>query len=529
LQLLVVIIYFPERLIGVPENRTEVVLAVRVVVGGEGGEMSKRSDQAEDIGILYRVKTIEIHNTQIKDISRQIAMYFASSRVKRLRFDHGSTVQLKRRDSEDYFSIDISHLNDIIDINDDEQYALVEPNVPFDRLVSQTLEAGLVPLVVPELPGITCGGAVIGGAGEISSYKVGLFDDNCLEYEIVLGNGKVITASDTYYSDIFYSLPWSYGTLGLLSLIKLKLVPARPYVHLRYCPFETYDDAIACMKRVSHKEEHTFIDGIVYSKTKTVVMLGNFSDKTSCPIQTFSSPHDPWFYEHAREVTKTTAHYEELIPITDYLFRYNRNGFWMGKVFFEFLHIPYTMLTRKLFSPYLNARAMFDAVQKLNLTRSFFIHDYVTDFDAAADLISYADTIVGIYPIWLCPIRTFHAKEKISPTNVSREDIVLDIGVYGRSKKYTTDKQGTNNKIERYATAHKSMKVLYSEVFYPEDEFWTIYDKAVYDAIRSKYHAEDVFPDLWNKVRSKDTIDPTLSFGIPKLLLATIIGTSKNA
>lgn len=171
---------------------------------------------------------------------------------------------------------------------------------------------------------------------------------------------------------------------------------------------------------------------------------------------------------------------------------------------------------------------MFDAVQKLNLTRSFFIHDYVTDFAAAADLIAYADRIAGIYPIWLCPIRSFHATEKISPTNVSREGIVLDIGIYGRSKKYTADKLGTNNKIERYATAHKSMKVLYSEVFYPEDEFWTLYDKAGYTSIRRKYHAEEVFPDLWHKVRSKDTIKPTLFSGIPKLLLETVLGTYKN-
>jgi hypothetical protein len=438
-------------------------------------------------------------------------------------------VQLKRRESEDYFSVDISRLNDIIELHEDEQYVIVEPNVPLDRLISQTLKVGLVPPVVPELPGITCGGAVIGGAGESSSYKAGLFDDNCFEYEIVLGNGKVITASATQNSDLYYALPWSYGTLGLLSLIKMKLVLARPYVHVRYCSFETYDDAIACIKRMSHEGEHTFIDGIVYSRTKTVVMLGNFSDNIGFPVQTFSRPHDPWFYEHAREVTMSTAHYEELIPITDYLFRYNRNGFWMGKVFFEFLHIPYTKLTRTLFAPYLNARAMFDAVQKLNLTRSFFIHDYVTDFEAAADLISYADTIVGIYPIWLCPICTFHAKEKISPTNVSREGIVLDIGIYGRSRKYTADKHGTNDKIERYATAHKSMKVLYSEVFYPEDEFWTIYDKVAYDAIRRKYSAENVFPDLWHKVRSKDTIKPALSFGIPKLVLATIRGTYKNA
>jgi Delta24-sterol reductase len=73
------------------------------------------------------------------------------------------------------------------------------------------------------------------------------------------------------------------------------------------------------------------------------------------------------------------------------------------------------------------------------------------------------------------------------------------------------------------------MKVLYSEVFYPEDEFWTIYDKAAYDAIRSKYHAEDVFPELWNKVRSQDTVKPTHFSGIPKVVLETIRGTYKNA
>jgi hypothetical protein len=43
-------------------------------------------------GILYRVKTLETHNAHIQEISKHIATYFAGSRVKRLRFDHGSTI-----------------------------------------------------------------------------------------------------------------------------------------------------------------------------------------------------------------------------------------------------------------------------------------------------------------------------------------------------------------------------------------------------------------------------------------------------
>ena len=44
--------------------------------------------------------------------------------------------------------------------------ALVEPNVPMDRLVAATLQCGLIPPVVMEFPAITVGGGFTGTAGE---------------------------------------------------------------------------------------------------------------------------------------------------------------------------------------------------------------------------------------------------------------------------------------------------------------------------------------------------------------------------
>jgi Delta24-sterol reductase len=134
-----------------------------------------------------------------------------------------------------------------------------------------------------------------------------------------------------------------------------------------------------------------------------------------------------------------------------------------------------------------------DAVRKLNLTRSFFIQDYIADFDKAVDLIHHADETIEIYPKWLCPIRTFHASEKISPMNVPRDDILLDIGIYGRSKKYVADKLGKNKEIEMYATTHNAIKVLYAEVFYSEEDFWSIYDKNRYDVIRTNTKPKESF------------------------------------
>jgi hypothetical protein len=39
--------------------------------------------------------------------------------------------------------------------------------------------------------------------------------------------------------------------------------------------------------------------------------------------------------------------------------------------------------------------------------------------------------------------------------------------------------------------------------YYTEEEFWNIYGRPKYDALRTKYHAETL-PSVYQKVRSKD-------------------------
>ena len=71
---------------------------------------------------------------------------------------------------------------------------------------------GLLPKVVPELEGITLGGAVAGCSVESMSYRYGGFHDTCLEYEVVTGTGerRVLGPGD----ELFHMIHGSYGTLG---------------------------------------------------------------------------------------------------------------------------------------------------------------------------------------------------------------------------------------------------------------------------------------------------------------------------
>lgn len=63
--------------------------------------------------------------------------------------------------------------------------------------LSRALEPlGLALPVVPELDQLTVGGLVMGTGVETSSHEHGLFQHICLQYELVLADGSVVTCSE---------------------------------------------------------------------------------------------------------------------------------------------------------------------------------------------------------------------------------------------------------------------------------------------------------------------------------------------
>ena len=65
----------------------------------------------------------------------------------------------------------------------------VEPGVTFDQLVTHTLRYNMAPLIVPEFPRITIGGAISGGGCESSSFRFGQVCKQCEEGFSVLKRG----------------------------------------------------------------------------------------------------------------------------------------------------------------------------------------------------------------------------------------------------------------------------------------------------------------------------------------------------
>lgn len=135
-------------------------------------------------------------------------------------------------------------LDRIVHLDQEKQVVFVEPCVPMDQLASTLLSEGYLVPVVPEFKGITVGGAISGAALESSSHRFGQFNDTCLSYEILLGNGDLVQASQEVCSDLFYGVAGSYGSLGIVTMVEIQLIPSKPWVHLQIHRLQTLKEAI---------------------------------------------------------------------------------------------------------------------------------------------------------------------------------------------------------------------------------------------------------------------------------------------
>ncbi len=240
---------------------------------------------------------IKKHERIVKSVQKQTISYFRQQ--KQARIFHGGTNSTRHRpESHDY--IDISGLNNILEVNTSKRFVLAEPNVSLEELVDTTLKEGLLPPVISEFPAITVGGAVQGGAGESSSFKYGCFNTASLEYEVVVGDGSKVIASPKQNNELFYGIPSSCGSLGIITSVKLKLIPVTQSIKLVYNRVSSYKDAVQLISKYSKaSNQPDYIDGIMFSKTRGVIMLGYFTEQTYSPKTSFHINTDEWFYIHA--------------------------------------------------------------------------------------------------------------------------------------------------------------------------------------------------------------------------------------
>lgn len=457
---------------------------------------------------------MDAHIAAVKSVSTRVRQFYDTKTA--FRVYHGSTNSTRHAGFDSDAIVDVSTLNKIISIDKQARTAIVEPNVPMDRLVHETMKAGLLPPVVMEFPGITVGGGFVGTAGESSSFKHGFFDRTVLSAEVVLANGDIVKASDGSHKELFEGLRGSFGTLGVLTLVELRLIDSKAYVELTYHPTASIDHAIQCLGEEIHQEATDYIDGILFSKTSGVIVTGRLTDlaHTANPIvRHFSRPWDEWFWIHAKSLLSTPSPNPvvELVPVKDYLFRYDRGAFWMGMYAFRHFHVPFLHLLRFLFDYFFHTRIMYHALHASGYTDKYIIQDIAIPSRNAPAFVKWVDQVLGIYPLWLCPLRADGRQSMGHPRDdaVVEAEGYINIGVWGPYPSSQADYVRMNRALEAKTKELGGLKWLYGRVFYTQDEWLDIYDRNKFDGLRKKYYATSL-PSIWDKVKDRGS---KLDFG----------------
>jgi delta24-sterol reductase len=460
------------------------------------------------------------HDKAVASIASTIRKFYA--RKEAFRIYHGSTNSTRQSQYQRNRMIDTSTLSNVLKVDTKTKTALVEPNVPMDALVEATLQHGLIPPVVMEFPGITVGGGFAGTAGESSSFRYGFFDRtiNCIE--MVLGDGEIVKASKTENSDLFYGAASSFGTLGVTTLLEVQLIEAKNYVALTYHPVSSISEALREIERATSDASVDYLDGIMFAQDRGVICVGRLTNDLKAGIKTqgFSKATDPWFYIHVeRLLRKRITLITEAIPIVDYLFRYDRGGFWVARYAYKYFITPFNRITRWILDYYIHTRVMYHALHQSGLSSQYIIQDVAIPYAQAGTFMTYLETTFGHYPIWLCPLKqsgktaSTHSLQ-VEKTNHKMPEMMLNFGVWGPGPTKRDEFVAWNRAFEQKVHELGGQKWLYAHTYYSEEEFDKIYNRKEYDVLREKCRAS-YLPTVYDKVKvdiekKKDTLFRTV-------------------
>ncbi|GFG08933.1 delta(24)-sterol reductase [Aspergillus udagawae] len=452
------------------------------------------------------------HNKAVATIAGQVKKFH--SRQQPFRIYHGSTNSTRQSQHDHNNTINTAHLNHVIRTDCEAQTVLVEPNVPMDHLVQATLAAGLVPLVVMEFPGITVGGGFSGTSGESSSFRHGFFDATVNWIEIVLPNGEVRIASKNTDPDLFWGAASAFGTLGVVTLLEVQCQQAKPYVELKYQSSSCMAQAMDIFRTAAADPQIDYLDGIVFARDQIVVCTGRLTDALPANVkpQRFTGARDPWFYLHAQKRANSCSRKPDYIPLTDYLFRYDRGGFWVARYAYSYFLVPFNRITRYILDYFMHTRVMYHALHESGHSKRYIIQDVAVPYAATTEFLDWLDQKqnFGAYPIWLCPLRqseglmsrTDSNCAALPSTSVEDDGYLMNFGLWAPSPFHSNTAEfiAQNRRLEGKVRELGGKKWLYAHAYYTEDEFWSLYDKRKYDQLRERYHAS-YLPDLYQKVR----------------------------
>jgi FAD/FMN-containing dehydrogenase len=397
--------------------------------------------------------------------------------------------------------INLKHFDRVLAVDPAAGTIEAEGMTTFVDLADAALARGTMPQVVPQLKSITLGGALAGVGIEATSFRYGLVHDTIASFEVLTGDGRVVTCSrGNEHRDLFYGFANAYGTLGYALKVTQRTRPVKPFVQIEH---HRYRDPAACFADVAHyaaQKDTDFLDGVVFEPGELYLTRGTFVE--TAPY-TSDYTFEDIYYRSIRDRAS------DFLTVRDYLWRWDTDWFWCSKN----VGAQNPILRRLYGRERLNS-ITYQKIMRWNsrhgLTKAWsrfrgvtpesVIQDVDIPIRRAAEFLEFFHPEVGILPVWICPIRAPPASERFPLYPLKPDALYVNFGFWDVVRHPIERPPGyCNHKIERKVDALGGIKSLYSDSYFTPEEFWSIYDRDAYRALKARYDPQGLLGDLYDK------------------------------
>jgi len=432
-------------------------------------------------------------------------------------------------------AVDLSKLTRMLSLDAEQKTCVVEARMTFRDLVRATTAHHLMPPVVPPFPEQTVGGAFIGGAISSTSGGYGSFAATVVQVEVILGNGELVTAGrQGPRADLFHALAGSYHSLGTVVSLTLELVPAPRYVQLSFEVHRSMDKAMPRLQALLDKRESgglIGVEGLVFAADSvTLVSCRGIEhiDTSKHKVLGFARWWEQPFAAYVRHWTTllqsrsvSAMPTKHCLPLTDYLWRYDTNSFWLADWVAHLLPWPMcgnTFISRLLVGWALNdanLRSTFahDREMQLKLGQLRVVQDAHIPLAHVARFVGWELEAIGVAPLWLCPVlanpsnlleASLQHPAASAPTPPSRSLYYVNVGVYGRpahgSSSVSYSGEDVNEELVEQVYKAGGRTMLHAHNWHTQQLLRQMYDTQRYEAMRERYGAEQTYEHLYSRV-----------------------------
>lgn len=464
------------------------------------------------------------HREKVQRVTAEVKRWAALPEANRppIRTDRSGAAShsVRSSDKSGAHQVRMHDFNRILGIDLARGTVTVEPFVTVGELTTYLLQHDRMLEATLEMEDATLGGLALSQGMTTHSHRCGLVHDTVVRYEFVTGRGDCIEATATENADVFHAAGFSHGTLGFLTALELKIVPASRELLVSYSRCHSIDQLY---RQYRHAIEHTdafFLEAIIYSQTHAVLIRGDLltdasrreAEARGVQINRQGRWYKPWFFRHAEQVRDGQ---QEFMPMRDYLMRHDRSlCMTMLYVFPVGNHPLMRWLLGWMLPPKVTfLKALRPPEAREDAAREQIYQDLAFPIEHLTELVEYVDARLGIYPLLLYPCQVFdrggfirHPGAHGQPAAAEpRTRYYLNLGIYGIPRAIRDGDPHFNVIGETRALLEKlrglgGFQHSYCDVFQTREEFYRMFDDMLAQSVRERLGSQPLV-NVYDKVK----------------------------